>query len=106
MTVVAQDVIYAELANGTHIIMKRRDHLPLVSIAIGAPGGSLLEPRKRAGLTALMARTSIKGTAQRTATQIAVQAERMGGSVAPSGGTDLVDWEISVPSRHFTDALE
>jgi zinc protease len=106
MTVVAQDVIYAELANGTHIIMKRRDHLPLVSIAIGAPDGSLLEPRKRAGLTALMARTSIKGTAQRTATQIAVQAERMGGSVAPSGGTDLVDWEISVPSRHFTDALE
>lgn len=100
------DVAYAELQNGTHIVIKQRGNLPLVSIAIGAVGGSLLESRDRAGFTALMARTSIKGTANRTAAQIAEEAETMGGSVSPSGGGDLLDWEISVPSKHFTAALD
>jgi zinc protease len=105
MIELVDDVAYAELANGTHVVIKHRTNMPLVSLAIGARGGSLLEKRDRAGYTALMARTSIKGTAQRTAAQIAEAAESMGGSISPSGGADLVDWEISVPSRHFSAAL-
>jgi zinc protease len=101
-----EDVAYAELQNGTHVVIKQRTNVPLVSIAIGARGGSLLENRERAGYTALMARTSIKGTSQRTAAQIAEAAESMGGSISPSGGADLLDWEISVPSRHFAPALD
>lgn len=98
-------VTYRKLGNGAHLLIKRRPHLPLVSLAVAARGGSALEPRANAGITALMARTSIKGTRQRTAAEIAEQAERMGGSVAPAAGSDLIDWEISVPSRHFTDAF-
>lgn len=98
-------VAYAEVHHGIPVIIKQRTNLPLVSMAIGAEGGSLLESAKRAGYTALMARTSIKGTPQRTAAQIAEEAERMGGSVSPSGGADLLDWEISVPSRHFQAAF-
>jgi zinc protease len=105
MMQLVEDVAYAELDNGTHVVMKQRTNLPLVSIAIGARGGSLLEERDRSGYTALMARTSIKGTAQRTAAEIAEAAESMGGSISPSGGADLLDWEISVPSRHFNAAL-
>jgi zinc protease len=92
--------------NGVHVLIQQRSNLPLVSMAIATRGGSLLEPSEAAGTTALMARTSIKGTPARTAAQIAEAAERMGGSVAPSGGADLIDWEISVPSRHFADAFE
>lgn len=105
MNPAASTVVYAELANGTHLIIKRRSHLPLVSIAIGARGGSVLEPRAQAGLTALMARTSIKGTPNYSAAQIAEAGELMGGSVSPSGGADLIDWEMSVPTRHFSAAL-
>lgn len=106
MTHVMEGVTYAELANGTHIIIKRRGNVPLVSIAIAAMGGSLLESRERAGYTALMARTSIKGTARRSAAEIAEEAEAMGGSISPTGGADLIEWEISVPSRHFEPALD
>ena len=100
------DVAYAELHNGTHIVIKQRKNLPLVSMAIGAVGGSLLESRDRAGFTALMARTSIKGTERRTAAEIAEEAESMGGSISPSGGGDLIEWEITVPSRHFSAAFD
>jgi zinc protease len=101
-----QEVIHQRLSNGVHLLVERRGELPLLSIAIAARGGSVLEPRTRAGLTSLMARTSIKGTATRTAAQIAERAERMGGSISPAGGADMIDWEMSVPSRHFAEAFE
>jgi zinc protease len=100
------DVVYERLGNGVHLLVRHRSHLPLLTIAIGARGGALLESRDLAGVTAMMARTSIKGTARRTAAQIADEAERMGGSVSPYGGADLLDWEISVPSRHFEKAFD
>jgi zinc protease len=99
------EVVHQKIG-GTNILILRRTQLPLVSMALATRGGSLLEPRAAAGMTALMARASIKGTPSRSAAQIAEAAERMGGSVAPSGGSDLIDWEISVPSRHFTNAFE
>lgn len=106
MIATAHDVHYFEVGRGVRVVVKQRASVPLVSIAIGARGGSLWEPKDRAGHTGLMGRTSIKGTAQRSAADIADQAERMGGSVSPSAGADLIDWEISVPSRHFADALD
>ncbi|HEX6066129.1 MAG TPA: pitrilysin family protein [Longimicrobiales bacterium] len=102
----SNDVVYQRLGNGVHLLVKQRSHLPLVSVAIGARGGALLEPRDQAGVTAMMARTSIKGTQRRTAASIADEAERMGGSISPYGGSDLLDWEISVPSRHFEKAFD
>ena len=102
----SNDVVYQRLGNGVHLLVKHRSHLPLVSVAIGARGGALLEPRDQAGVTAMMARTSIKGTQRRTAARIADEAERMGGSISPYGGSDLLDWEISVPSRHFEKAFD
>jgi zinc protease len=88
------------------VLIQQRSNLPLVSMAIATRGGALLEPRSAAGTTALMARASIKGTPARTAAQIAEAAESMGGSIAPAGGADLIDWEITVPSRHFAAAFD
>jgi zinc protease len=100
------EVIHQRLGNGVNLLIKRRTTLPLLSMAIATRGGSTLEVQGQAGITALKARTSIKGTATRTAAQIAEQAERMGGSVSPSGGADVIDWEMSVPSRHFRPAFD
>lgn len=91
---------------GAPVLIQQRRNVPLVSVSLAARGGALLDPRAHAGLTGLMARTSIKGTPSRTAAHIAEAAERMGGSVVPSGGADFIDWEISVPSRHFEEAFE
>ncbi len=100
------DVVDHNLANGARVLVQSRSHLPLVSIAVATRGGSLFETRSQAGITALMGRASIKGTQRRTAAQIAEEAEAMGGSVSPSGGSDLIEWIISVPARHFENAFE
>jgi zinc protease len=88
------------------IIIKQRSNIPLVTIAIAARGGSHNESAATAGLTGLAARVSVKGTAARRAADIAITAENMGGSISPSVSADLLDWEITVPARHFERALE
>ncbi|HEX6560277.1 MAG TPA: pitrilysin family protein [Longimicrobiales bacterium] len=95
-----------DVAGAARAVIKRKSNVPLVTIAIGARGGSHDEATTNAGLTSLVARTSIKGTSTRTAAQIAETAEAMGGSISPAVGADAFDWEISVPSRHFQSALE
>jgi len=95
-----------ELAGGTQAVIKRKSNVPLVTIAVALRGGTSDEDTANAGLTSLAARASIKGTAARTGGEIAEAAEAMGGSVSPSVGSDVFDWEISVPARHFEHALD
>ena len=94
------------LENGARAVFKRKSNVPLVTMAIALRAGVFAENTERAGLTGLMARTSIKGTRARSAAQIAEAAENMGGSVSPSVAADAFDWEITVPSKHFERALD
>lgn len=89
-----------------NIVVKPRRTAPLVSLAIYARGGIHSETADNAGITGLMARTSVKGTKNRTAVQLAEETEALGGSISPGAGIDLVDWSLSVPARHFSAALE
>lgn len=105
----------ATIENGVHVydlggssraLVKLKSNIPLVTIAIGARGGAHHETVATAGFTGLVVRASIKGTTSRSATQIAEVAEGMGGSISPSVSSDIIDWEITVPARHFERALE
>jgi zinc protease len=99
-------VLFCALDGGGHAVIKRKSNIPLVTIAIGGRGGVHNETAANAGITGLAARTSLKGTATRAANQIAQLAEEMGGSVTPSVGSDMLDWEMTVPARHFERALD
>jgi zinc protease len=95
-----------ELGGSSRALVKRRSSMPLVTIAVARRGGAHHETAVTAGLTGLLARASIKATTSRTASEIAEIAEGMGGSISPSVSADVIDWEITVPARHFERALE
>jgi zinc protease len=88
------------------ILVMRRPGSPIVQIGIDVAGGASEEEAERAGLTSLLARTSVKGTRTRTAAQIAEDGELLGGSVGGSAGAETASWGISVPVRHAGAALE
>jgi zinc protease len=88
------------------ILIRRKAGAALVTIGVFAAGGAVLEPLERAGLTSLMARTALKGTSRRTATQIAEDGELLGGSIGASVGVESFGWTISVPTKHLMAALE
>jgi zinc protease len=98
--------LYALDRGSAHIVIKPRRTAPLVSMALYCRGGVLAERDGTAGMTGLMARTSVKGTRTRTGLQLAEETEALGASVSPGVGADMIDWSISVPSRHFASGLD
>ena len=84
--------------HGVPVLVRRKPGAKLVHMGCWVQGGAVDEPMSQAGLTALMARTSLKGTFTRTASQIAEDGELLGGSVSTSTSKELVGWSISVPA--------
>jgi zinc protease len=97
---------YTLAEGGAGIVIKPRNTTPLVSLALYCRGGILAEQDGTAGMTGLMARTSVKGTRSRTGAQLAEESEALGASISPGAGVDLIDWSMSVPARHFEHGLE
>ncbi|CAN5890963.1 hypothetical protein BH23GEM9_BH23GEM9_01770 [soil metagenome] len=88
------------------IVIKPRASAPLVSVALYCRGGVLAERHGSAGMTGLMARTSVKGTRTRTGVQLAEETESLGASIAPGVASDVLDWSISLPARHWQRGVE
>ncbi|HEX2716752.1 MAG TPA: pitrilysin family protein, partial [Gemmatimonadaceae bacterium] len=99
-------VIVYRTASGVPILVRPKAGAPLVSIGISTLGGACDEPAAEAGLTTLMARTAVKGTATRTAAQIAAEAELLGGSIGASVGAESFGWSITVPTARAAAAME
>jgi zinc protease len=92
--------------NGVPILVRRKPGAALASIGVLVAGGACNEPADEAGLTTLMARTSTKGTATRTAAQLAEEAELLGGSIGTAVAAESFGWSISVPNARAAAAAE
>jgi zinc protease len=91
------DVTVFRTMDGIPVLVRRKPGAPVVHLGAFVQGGPCDESRVQSGITTLMARAMLKGTATRTAAQLAEDAESLGGSVGPSIGKELVGWTISVP---------
>ena len=92
--------------NGLPILVRERAGAAIVHVGIHAMGGVRDEPKNLAGITTLVANTMVKGTARRTATQIAEDSEMLGGSIGVSVGMESFGWSISVPAQNLEAAVE
>lgn len=91
-------------ASGVPVLVVPRPGARIVHLGVTVLGGAVAEPDDALGMTALMAAASVKGTASRTAGEIAELAERMGGSVGASAGAETFGWGISVPNAELGGA--
>jgi hypothetical protein len=69
-------------------------------------GGVTAEDESTGGVTTLMVRAALRGTARRDATRLAEDAEYLGGTPAASVGTETFQWTLGVPARSFDGASE
>ncbi len=91
-------------ANGLPIVVQRRPGAALAHLGAFIAGGVIEEDVAQGGLSTLMARTMLRGTAHRSATQLAEASELLGGSIATSVGTESMQWTIGVPADRLADA--
>ena len=93
-------------ARGVPVLVRRKQGSPMAHIGVFVQGGASEETAVTAGLTSLMARTALKGTATRSAEAIAEAGERLGGSVNAAVGGESFGWSISVPALRYAEAVD
>lgn len=91
-------------AAGLPILVKPRPGAALAHVGCFIAGGVVEETAEQGGISTLMARTMLRGTTRRSATQLAEDAERLGGSIAASVGTEAMQWTLGVPTMRLSEA--
>jgi len=94
------------LPNGVTLIIKESHSVPVVAMRSASLGGLRFESPKERGVSNFIARTLTKGTAKRSADQIADQAERIAGSLGGYSGRDSIGLASEFLSDHFDEGLD
>ena len=91
---------------GVPILVRRKAGAPIVHLGVYALGGSSREVAAEAGLATLLARTTLKGTARRTADVLALETELLGGSISPTVTSDGMGWTLSVTAPQLPAGID
>ncbi len=95
-----------ELANGLRLLLKEDHRLPFVDFRLVLQGGVLVETPANSGITQLLSRMLMQGSATRSAEQIATEIESVGGSLEPYGGNNSFGVSAEVMDGDFATGLE
>jgi len=98
--------IETTLKNGLRVIAIERGGLPLVSAQVLIKNGGEVDPPQSAGLAQMTASLLTKGTATRTAPEIAEAIEALGGSLDSGARWDAAVVGVGVMSSKFIPAME
>jgi zinc protease len=82
-------VIERTLPNGLSVLVAEVHTLPLVNFHLVVPGGAAFDPVDQVGVATLTATMMRKGTARRSAEDLAREIEFLGGDVSSLAGTDF-----------------
>ncbi len=98
--------ISTQLPNGVPVYLVENHSQPLVSISLYLRSGSSLDSKETQGLASLTSELLTKGTATRSATQIAETIDFVGGSLGASSSWDSTTISTSVLSRYIDIAID
>ncbi len=93
------------LANGLRVIVAPNRALPLISADLRVASGGSADPRERAGLASMTADLLTRGTATRSATDIARQIESLGASISSGAGVDSSAVSLQTRSDRIDEAF-
>ena len=94
------------LENGLKLMVIERREQPVVYFDLMVPGGNFLDIKGKAGLADLLSEMLTQGTKTRSAEQIAVEAESLGGSVSAWAATEFFSVNGQFLARDFKKGLE
>ncbi len=91
----------ATLTNGLQIVVVENHRLPLVSVSLTMLGGASHDPAGKEGLASLTSDVLLRGTASRTADEMAAEIESVGSRLNASAGTDFFSLSTTVLKEHL-----
>ena len=93
------------LPNGLRVAVASRHDVPLIAAVLVTSAGASEDAPGRGGSAELMATLLTKGTATRSATQIAHEVEALGGNIGAGAGWDGTTLSVSVKTDRIAPAL-
>ncbi|MFQ6115513.1 MAG: M16 family metallopeptidase, partial [bacterium] len=98
---VDKEVARYVLSNGLTLLIKENHQIPLVAAGIYAKGGRSTEGSDNSGISGLTVRSALKGTRSRSASDIALEIEKLGSSILPANDADYFGFSMNILSKHF-----
>ena len=95
-----------QLANGLRLLVKEDSRLPFVQFRTVFKGGLLVESLQNEGITQVAGRMLLKGTHTRSAEEIALAIESVGGHIDSYAGNNSFGVHAEVLSEDFALGLE
>jgi len=99
-------IVGSRLANGIRLVAAQTGTVPLATMTVVLPGGTATDAAGKAGTAELAAALADKGTASRSAEQIAATLESLGASMGASAGPDGVIFSLTAPAANLAAAGE
>lgn len=94
------------LDNGIRVLTERIDGVRSVATGVWVRQGAAHEPDELAGASHLLEHMVFKGTRRRTAHEIALSLESLGGSLDAYTSREHTSYQARVLDRHLADALD
>jgi predicted Zn-dependent peptidase len=94
------------LDNGLRIITERMPHVRSASVGAWIEAGSRHEPAALNGIAHFIEHAVFKGTARRSALEIAIESDRQGGHLNASTGQETTCFHTRVLDEHLPRALD
>ncbi len=95
-----------QFASGARLLLQKDTRLPKVHIRCVMLGGPAYEPVGRRGISELLAELLTKDTAHRSASEVSMLVDRIGGSFTTNGGNNTISLAMEVLPSDIDIALE
>jgi predicted Zn-dependent peptidase len=99
-------VTRSRLANGLTVVVRENAEAPVVAYSLLVKMGTRTETPDNAGISNMLQTMLVRGTEKMNGEQIAVAADRMGGSIDAYGDADYSEITATALSRNWLQMLE
>ena len=102
----AQEPLRERLPSGLTVLVRENAATPVVAASLFVRVGSRWETEDNAGISHLLQQVLVKGTATRSALEIAETAEALGGGISASADMDFSELRATALARNWKRMLE
>jgi predicted Zn-dependent peptidase len=101
-----EPMIWTELANGVQVMSEHVPGVRSAAVGVWVRQGSAHEPEADAGTSHMLEHMVFKGTERRTAAEIAIALEGLGGSLDAYTSREHTSYQARVLDEHLPEALD
>ncbi|RJY10377.1 M16 family metallopeptidase [Aurantiacibacter aquimixticola] len=94
------------LANGIEVVAVQTGDVPIATMQVLLPGGSISDPRAKSGIAEMAAALAEYGTPTRSARDIAARMESLGAGMGGSARSDNTTFSLTAPVANMAAAGE